>query len=107
MGREAKDARNARVANVAEYERTVGPTLRFRERTECPKCGNPRSVIRPSYCAGIGVDWDEAKRKLWQERNGCPVEGEHLHMDCQVCGYGWNEYVADDDAHNRAPIIEP
>jgi predicted nucleic-acid-binding Zn-ribbon protein len=104
MGREADAARNSRVANVAEYERTVGPTLKWRERDECPKCGSPPARFTAAYCAGMGADWPAARRKEWLEGNGCPTDGEHLHIACATCGYGWHEFTKDDPRNRTIEV---
>lgn len=106
MGREAREARDARVAATAEYERTVGPTLKFRERSECPKCGVPEQHLARLYCAGAPDPESQADdRKRWLQQGGCPVTSEHLHVGCPRCKFGWHELCADDD-RNRMPAIE-
>lgn len=105
MGRESEAAKNARTAAVAEYERTVGPTLKFRSRSECPKCEVPEPHLHRKFCAGTNPNDPPDVRKRWAERGGCPVEGEHLHVLCPRCGYGWHEYVADDPRNREIEVV--
>lgn len=104
MGREAREAKDARVAAVAEYERTVGPTLRFKERSECPKCEVPEAHLKRMWCAGVNPNDPPETLRRERELGSCPVEFEHLHVICPRCGYGWHEHCADDE-RNRQPLI--
>ena len=104
MVNEARASKDARVAAVAEYERTIGPTRRWNEVTECPKCEVPRQHFGMKYCAGMNGNDPPDVRKAWVEKGGCPMDGEHVHVMCPRCNFGWHEFCADDD-RNRHPII--
>lgn len=104
MGAEERAKRNARVAAVAEYERLVGPTVKFKSRDECPKCGVPEQHLHRKWCMGSDPSLPDDIRKQQDQQGACPIEGEHLHTICPRCGYGWNEFTAD-DPRNREIIV--
>lgn len=92
MGREERVNEAMR---AAELERVMGPTRPFRHYDEsgCPKCGQVEikdasaSAFRRMFCTGAN--------RLSVETPKCPYDGEHLHVGCNRCGYGWTERCAD------------
>lgn len=84
---------------VAEFERLIGPTRDFQSRKDigCQKCGAGQFVVR--WCAG--------KSHLNPNPQQCPVDGEHLHVICNICQYSWCEKTKEQAEADAAPRIQP
>jgi hypothetical protein len=86
MGREERENRAGR---QAELERTMGPTREFGVTAECDKCGLPidHPQFAKIFCIGKSI--------LRPSDEGCQQFGEHLHVICPRCKYGWLEHCKD------------
>lgn len=87
MGREADVNMKQQ---LAEVERLMGPVRDFAHYAElgCPKCGTKSEAFVKRWCSG--------KSLMNPSREGCQFEvGEHLHVMCSFCHYGWLERTKD------------
>ncbi len=83
MGREE---RINDVIEQAELERLVGPVRPFGATSECDKCGLERQHFALAFCQGTSLS---------NRGDQCKVFGEHLHVMCPRCHYGWHERCRD------------
>jgi hypothetical protein len=84
MGADQRSNELERRRLIAEFERHVGGIKAHQVYLAdgCPMCGE--HAFGCAYCAGVDeLDPDK--------RNKCPIEGEHLHVICGTCKYGWLE----------------
>jgi len=94
MGREEEANRQAR---QAELERALGPIRAFESVAECQKCALPTD--HPNFSRR----WCMGQSLLAPSREGCQQVGEHLHVICPRCHYGWLEHCKD-HVDEDAPI---
>ena len=103
MGREANLSAGAR---QAQLERLIGPTKGFgaRDETGCPKCGGSSAEAvklgPPNGAPPLVKRWCSGKDFLKTQnrqpgQGGCEFAGEHLHVVCPTCHYGWLEHCKD------------
>lgn len=86
MGREEEANR---VARQAELERAIGPIRAFESVKECQKCG--LDTGHPNFARA----WCVGQSLLSPSREGCQQVGDHLHVVCPRCRYGWLEHCKD------------
>lgn len=91
MGREANLAAAQRAHMMARVEEAMGPCRPFGQVEECPKCGLPREHMLYQWCIG--------DTSLTESDCALRVMGNHMHVGCPRCKYGWLErpkdYVAE------------
>ena len=86
MGREADINDRLKAAAV---ERLKGPIREPKARDElgCEKCGSPKAAFIKRWCHG--------PIPLAGVQGQCETQGQHLHCQCQACGYCWDEHCVD------------
>lgn len=98
MGRGERENELDRRRMIADFERMVGGIKPHQVylSTGCPMCGE--HSFGCAYCSGKQPLDPEADRK-------CPLEGEHLHVVCGTCHYGWIERTKKSQAEADAGDI--
>lgn len=71
----------------------------FDKNSACPKCGDARADVQ--WCTGILSDGYCIGRRI-----GDSDDQEHMHRECQVCGFLWFEAPRDSAPKVRAQIID-
>ena len=95
MGRES---RQSDAAEQAQFERLVGAVRDHGKHDDaCPKCSAPGMARAKRWCTGRNL--------LDPKPDGCKLVGEHLHVLCQACGYGWFERTRDYVPDPDEPVI--
>ena len=91
MGHEQRRTAIDATIEAAQIERLMGPTKPFQARDElgCEKCSAPVQAFLKRWCHGPNRLAPVADPKA------CRTDGEHLHVFCQACGYGWIEHCRD------------
>lgn len=106
------EQRMADAMKRAELERMVGDIKDFKhyDETGCPKCQTPKEGFVRRWCQGRNAL--APPRPVNSSEAGClfNVVGEHLHVMCQGCHYGWLERTADNAPipvePTKAPLVE-
>lgn len=91
MGAEERANKALTQAQIAEYERTVGPVVDFGTYFDgCPACGARDRKMQ--WCLGDG----SVSLKF-----PCPIQGQHHHVFCGNCGFAWNMKLRSDPTNAK------